>query len=124
MQYIINRINYRLSLSPDVSLISKAALISCSETATELLLKYARVKLPFVNETSKLMLFSTNNFILIVSCICIFEQGETFPAIIYLKYNSCINIFSFPLISTDRSHVTNHYHNLMTDIIFRYVKFS
>jgi hypothetical protein len=58
MWYVICRISYRFS--PDGSLISKAVLISCSEIATLLLNKYARVKLPFLKETSKLYAFQSN----------------------------------------------------------------
>jgi hypothetical protein len=47
------------SLFPDIFLISKAVLISWSETATALLHKYASVKSPFEKETSQLYILQS-----------------------------------------------------------------
>jgi hypothetical protein len=44
------------------------------------------------------ILFSPNNFILILSCICKLESGQTLCGIVFIKYDSYVNIFNFQVI--------------------------
>jgi hypothetical protein len=79
-------------------------------------------KLIFLKKPLNFILFCQSNFIVIMSCICVLKLGKTFSGIIFVRYDSCNNIFNFLLISTSYYHVAYYVYNLMPDVTFGCVK--